>query len=35
MIAKKKKIGLNTWIGGSVGAGVVGVGVEGTEKRQK
>ena len=33
MIAKKK-IGLNAWIGGSVGAGVVGVGVEGTEKRK-
>ena len=30
-----KKIGLDAWIGGSVGAGVVGVGVEGTEKRQK
>ena len=30
-----KKMRLNAWIGGSVGAGVVGVGVEGTEKRQK
>ena len=30
-----QKIGLSAWIGGSVGAGVVGVGVEGTEKRQK
>ena len=35
MIVKKKdRIGY-AWIGGSVGAGVVGVGVEGTEKRQK
>ena len=35
MIAKKKDRIEYAWIGGSVGAGVVGVGVEGTEKRQK
>ena len=35
MIVKKKdRIGY-AWIGGSVGGGVVGVGVEGTEKKQK
>ena len=35
MIAKKKDRIEYAWIGGSVGAGVVGVGVEGTEKGQK